>query len=149
MLRDNPWAFRHDGRWWVSSTPREEAHARLVEQVAWDRRNARMQRWWVAIAIGAVLGTGLTLGLSMWLGWHPFVNLVILPLGFGIGAVLGALVNKRVQGEDAAHASMPKRPTTPELTLIPRNVVRTAPDDASAADLIRWSKQRYVGDARD
>lgn len=145
-LRDHPYAFQYEGRWWVSETPREEALRRLVDQRAWDARNARAQRWWVAISIGAVLGVALTLGLGMLVDLSPFVYLVALPIGFGIGAVLGALVNKRFQGDDPAHASMPKRPTIPALTLVPRNVARRATDDAPVADLIRWSKQRYVGD---
>jgi hypothetical protein len=145
-LQEHPYAFRYEGRWWVSETPREEAHRRLVQQREWDARNARAQRWWVAIAIGAALGVGLAFGLGMLVNLAPFVYLVALPVGFGVGAVVGALVNKRIQGTDAAHDSMPKRPTIPPLTLVPRGVARRATDDASVADLLRWSKQGYVGD---
>jgi hypothetical protein len=145
-LQEHPYAFRYEGRWWVSETLRDEAHRRLVAQREWDARNARAQRWWVAISIGAALGVGLAFGLGVLVDLAPFVYLVALPVGFGVGAVLGALVNKRVQGKDAAHQSMAKRPSIPPLTLIPRGVARRATDDASAADLIRWSKQGYVGE---
>jgi hypothetical protein len=145
-LDQHPYAFRYEGRWWVSETPREEARNRLDAQRDWDRRNARAQRWWVSITIGATLGVALAFGLGMLVNLPPFVYLISLPVGFGVGAVVAALINKRIQGTDAAHATMPKRPSIPELTLIPRGVVRKATDDASAAELIRWSKQRYVGD---
>jgi hypothetical protein len=148
-LQQHPYAFRYEGRWWVSETPREVAARRLDAQRDWDRRNARAQRWWVAITIGAVLGVALAFGLGMLVDLAPFVYLVSLPVGFAVGAVVAALVNKRIQGDDPQHVSMPARPTIPALTLVPRGVARRATDDASTADLIRWSKQGYVGDSRD
>ena len=145
-LEQHPYAFRYEGRWWVSETPREDARRRLDDQRDWDRRNARAQRWWVSISIGAALGVALAFGLGVLVNLAPFVYLVSLPVGFGVGAVIAALINKRIQGPDAEHASMPKRPSIPPLTLVPRGVARKATDDASTADLIRWSKQGYVGD---
>jgi hypothetical protein len=144
-LDQHPYAFRYEGRWWVSETPREEAHRRLDEQRDWDRRNARAQRWWVSITIGAVLGVALAFGLGVLVNLAAFVYLVSLPVGFAVGAVVAAVLNKRIQGPEAEHASMPKRPSIPQLTLVPRGVARRATDDATAADLIRWSKQGYVG----
>jgi hypothetical protein len=145
-LEQHPFAFRYEGRWWVSETPREEARRRLENQRDWDRRNARAQRWWVSISIGAALGVALAFGLGVLVNLPPFVYLISLPVGFGVGAIVAALINKRIQGEDAAHATMPKRPGIPALTLVPRSVVRRATDDTPTADLIRWSKQGYVGD---
>jgi hypothetical protein len=148
-LEQHPYAFRYEGRWWVSETPREEARNRLDAQRDWDRRNARAQRWWVSISIGAVLGVALAFGLGVLVNLAPFVYLVSLPVGFGVGAIVAALINKRIQGDEAQHVSMPKRPSIPPLTLVPRGVARRATDDASAADLIRWSKQGYVGESRE
>jgi hypothetical protein len=148
-LEQHPYAFRYEGRWWVSETPREEARNRLDAQRDWDRRNARAQRWWVSISIGAALGVALAFGLGVLVNLPAFVYLISLPVGFGVGAIVAALINKRIQGDVAEHASMPKRPGIPPLTLVPRGVARRATDDASAADLIRWSKQGYVGDSRD
>jgi hypothetical protein len=147
-LEQHPYAFRYEGRWWVSETPRDEARRRLDDQRDWDRRNARAQRWWVSITIGAALGVALAFGLGVLVNLAAFIYLISLPIGFAVGAVVAALINKRIQGTDAEHASMPKRPSIPPLTLIPRGVARRATDDASTADLIRWSKQGYVGEPR-
>jgi hypothetical protein len=126
-LDQNPWVFRFEGRLWVSETPRERAHSELVAQRAWDAQNAKLQRWWVAIAIGI----------------PPVFYLFALPVGFGIGAVLGALVNKRMNPE-AQHVSLPERPTTPFLVRVPPRVASKAPADASARELIDWSQRGYV-----
>lgn len=142
-LDDNPWAFRYEGKWWVSETPRERALERLVAQRAWDGRNAALQRWWVAIALGAAAGIIGTLALGTLTGLAPAVYLVLLPIGFGAGAVVGALVNKRLNPE-AAHESLPARPTTPFLVKVPPRVAAKAPADASASDLIEWSQRGYV-----
>ena len=143
-LDQNPWVFRFEGRLWVSETPRERAHSELKAQRAWDAQNAKLQRWWVAIAIGAAVGVVVTLAVGTVAGLAPAVYLVLLPVGFGAGAVLGALVNKRVNPE-AAHASLPARPTTPFLVRVPPRVASKAPSDASARDLIEWSQRGYVG----
>ena len=143
-LDKNPWVFRYEGRLWVSETPRERARAELVAQRAWDAQNARLQRWWVAIAIGAAVGVIGTLALGNATGIPPAVYLFALPVGFGIGAVLGALVNKRMNPE-SAHASLPPRPSTPLLVRVPARVAAKAPDDSSARDLIDWSRRGYVG----
>jgi hypothetical protein len=142
-LEDNPWVFRYEGRLWVSEAPRERALAELQAQRAWDARNARLQRWWVAIAIGAVIGVVATLALGNLVALPPAIYLLLLPVGFGAGAVLGALVNKRVNPE-AAHASLPARPATPLLVRVPQRVASKAPADASARDLIEWSRRGYV-----
>jgi hypothetical protein len=143
-LEEHPNAFRYEGRWWVSETPRERALAELKAQRAWDAQNAKLQRWWVAIVIGAVVGVVGTLAVGNATGVPPALYLFALPVGFGIGAVLGALVNKRINPE-AAHASLPARPTTPFLVRVPPRVASKAPADASARDLIDWSQRGYVG----
>jgi len=68
-----------------------------------------------------------------------------LPVGFGGGAIIGALLNKRFNAPDAQHASLPARPTTAPLTLVPSRVAKAAPEYASAAELIEWSKRGFVG----
>ena len=143
-LDDNPWVFRYEGKLWVSETPRERALAQFQAQRAWDARNAKLQRWWVAIAIGAVVGVVLTLALGTATGLPPAVYLILLPVGFGAGAVLGAVVNRRITPE-AQHASLPERPSAPFLVKVPRAVAYKAPADASAKDLIEWSQRGFVG----
>ena len=143
-LDENPWVFRFEGRLWVSETPRERALAELRAQRAWDAQNAKLQRWWVAIAIGAVVGIVLTLALGTATGIPPALYLFALPVGFGIGAVLGALVNKRITPA-SQHESLPERPTVPFLVRVPSRVASKAPADASARDLIEWSRRGYVG----
>ncbi|CAN5251030.1 hypothetical protein BH09ACT5_BH09ACT5_24710 [soil metagenome] len=143
-LDDSPWVFRFEGLLWVSEAPRERALAALQEQRAWDARNARLQRWWIAIIIGAAVGVVATLALGTATGIPPATYLFALPVGFGIGAVGGALVNRRITPE-SAHASLPPRPTTPFLVRVPPRVASKAPADASARDLIEWSQRGYVG----
>ena len=143
-LDENPWVFRFEGKLWVSETPRERAISELRAQRAWDAPNARLQRWWMAIAIGAVVGVVATLALGNATGIPPAVYLFALPVGFGIGAVLGALVNKRITPE-SRHASLPERPCAPFLVRVPPRVASKAPADASARDLIDWSQRGYVG----
>ena len=142
-LDDNPWVFRYEGRLWVSESPRERALSALKAQREWDGQNAKLQRWWVAIAIGAAVGVILTLAGGNAIGLAPALYLFLLPIGFGAGAVLGALVNKRTNPE-AAHASLPPRPTTPFLVKVPSRVAAKAPADASARDLIDWSQRGFV-----
>ena len=143
-LENHPNVFRFEGRLWVSEAPRERAVAQLKAQRDWDGRNAKLQRWWVAIGLGAIIGVAGTLALGTVAGLAPAIYLVLLPVGFGVGAVLGALVNKRVNPE-SQHPSLPERPTTPLLVRIPPRVASKAPSDASAKDLIEWSTRGFVG----
>jgi len=142
-IGDHPNVFRYEGKMWVSEQPREIALAQLVEQRAWDATNARLQRWWVAIAIGAVVGTAGTLALGTAAGLSPGIYLVLLPLGFGAGAVLGAVVNKRFT-PDAQHSSLGPRPVITPLTRVPPRVARNAPPEASAKELIGWATRGFV-----
>ena len=143
-LDDHPNVFRFEGRTWVSPEPREIALAQLVDQRAWDAANARLQRWWVAIAIGAVVGTVATLALGTSAGLAPAVYLLVLPVGFGAGAVMGALVNKWFLAPEGQHASLPARPKTPPLTRIPSRVVRNSPPDSTSEQIIEWSNRGFV-----
>lgn len=143
-LENNLYVFRFEGRLWVSEVPREAALAQLQAQREWDRQNARLQRWWVAITLGAVLGVIATLLLGTSAGLAPAIYLVLLPIGFGAGAVLGALVNKRFFAPELQHGSLPPRPELAKLTRIPSRVARAAPADASARDLIDWSTRGFV-----
>ena len=94
-------------------------------------------------SIGAAVGVILTLAGGNAIGLAPAIYLFLLPIGFGAGAVLGALVNKRANPE-AAHASLPPRTTTPFLVKVPPRVAAKAPTDASARDLIDWSQRGFV-----
>lgn len=143
-LENHPNVFHFEGKLWVSEIPREKALAQLEQQRAWDSENAKLQRWWPAIIIGAVLGTAGILGLGILMGMAPGLYLTLLPIGFGAGAILGALVNKRFVSPEAQHPSMPPRPVTAKLTRIPSRVAQAAPEDATAHQLIEWSIKRFV-----
>jgi hypothetical protein len=134
-LEDHPNVFRYEGRLWVSLAPRDEARAALVAQRAWDAATARAQRWWVAIVIGAVLGVAIVLGLGVLTGAPPFLYLIVLPIGFAFGAVLGALVNKRFN-PDATAAQATARPAVPELTRVRASLARRVDPEATAAEII-------------
>lgn len=140
-LENHPNVFSFEGRMWVSELPREEMRRQLVEQRAWDAATARQQRWWVAIGIGAALGIAAVLTLGIFTGVDPTAYLLVLPLGFGIGAVLGALVNKRLVGDSV---SSTPRPVLSPVTKVPASVSRNARSDASARELIEWSKRGFV-----
>jgi hypothetical protein len=139
-LEDHPNVFRFEGRTWVSLAPRDEARAALAAQRAWDAATARAQRWWVAIAVGAVLGTAIVFAVGVLTGAPPFLNLIVLPIGFAFGAVLGAMVNKRFNpGAVAAQASA--RPEVPELTRVPASLARRIDPEATAAEIIALARR--------
>jgi hypothetical protein len=141
-LDNHPNVFRFEGRLWVSELPRDEMLRQFSEQRAWDAATARQERWWIAIGIGAALGVAATLAIGIFTGVAPTAYLLALPLGFGVGAVLGAVVNKRIVGDSVP--STP-RPSIAAVRRIPRSVERRAPEDATAADLIAWSERGFVG----
>ncbi|GAA1214695.1 hypothetical protein [Rhodoglobus aureus] len=146
MAIDNhPNVFRFEGRTWVSQAPRDEALEQFRAQRAWDAANAKLQRWWVAITIGAVLGVAATLALGTAAEADPTGYLLLLPLGFGVGAILGALVNKRFNAPEGQHESLPDRPTTVPLTQVPSRVAKAAPPHATAVEIIEWSNRGFVG----
>ena len=138
-LDEHPNVFRFESRTWVSSAPRDEALEQLRAQRAWDRENAKLQRWWLALSIGAAVAVGSSANLD------PTLYLLLLPLGFGGGAIIAALVNKRFNAPDAQHASLPARPTTVPLTLVPSRVAKAAPEHASAAEITERSNRGFVG----
>ncbi|QYH35969.1 hypothetical protein [Salinibacterium sp. M195] len=144
-LDEHPNVFRFEGHTWVSLAPREEASAQLRAQRAWDSTNAKLQRWWLAMGLGAVAGVAATFALGTGSGINPTLYLFLLPLGFGGGAILGALVNKRINAPERQHASLPDRPTTVPLTRVPPRVARAAPEDSSATEIIEWSNRGFVG----
>ncbi|MDO7882162.1 hypothetical protein [Antiquaquibacter soli] len=143
-LEAHPNVFRFDGRLWVSELPGAEARAQLVEQRTWDAAHVKSQRWVLALVVGAAVGTAATLGLGTLAGLAPAIYLVLLPLGFGAGAVLGAVVNKRLLGDRLTAPTATPRPTTIELTRIPSAVARRTDASTPVADLIAWSKQGFV-----
>ncbi|MGZ0211109.1 MAG: hypothetical protein ACKVI4_01385 [Actinomycetales bacterium] len=144
-LDEHPNVFRFESRTWVSSAPRDEALEQLRAQRAWDRENAKLQRWWLALSIGAAVGVAGVLAVGSSANLDPTLYLLLLPLGFGGGAIIAALVNKRFNAPDAQHASLPARPTTVPLTLVPSRVAKAAPENASAAEIIEWSNRGFVG----
>ncbi|WP_341954582.1 hypothetical protein [Salinibacterium sp. TMP30] len=143
-IDDHPNVFRFEGRTWVSLVPRDEALEQFRAQRAWDAANAQLQRWWIAITIGAAVGVAATLALGTAANTDPTGYLLLLPLGFGVGAILGALVNKRFNARDGHHASLPDRPTTVLLTQVPSRVARAAPPHATTAEIIEWSNRGFV-----
>jgi hypothetical protein len=144
-LVDHPNVFSFEGRLWVSELPRDDARAQLANQRAWDAANLRYERWGLAIAIGAVAGVLVTFGLGTLAGQPPAVNLFILPIGFAVGAVLGAVINKRIRARALENSPLPPRPVIADLVRIPPEVAKRAPGDATAAQLIEWSQRGHIG----
>ena len=142
-LDDHPNVFSFEGHTWASLAPRELALSQLRAQRDWDAANAKLQRWWVAITIGAIAGVAATLAFGTAAALAPPVYLLLLPIGFGVGAVLGALVNKRFN-PTGQHASLPGRPTTVPLTRVPPRVARAATAEATATQIIEWSNRGFV-----
>lgn len=136
---DHPNVFRFEGRTWVSLAPADEARAVLAAQRAWDAATAKAQRWWVAISIGAVLGVAAVLGIGLALGAPGFLYLIVLPVGFAFGAVIGARLNRRFNPGALTPPSTP-RPQVPELYRLRASVLRRIPEDATAADIIALAK---------
>ena len=145
MLDENPWVFRHDGRLWVSELPREEMLRQVNDQRAWDVANARHERWGFAIAIGAAAGVLVFFSLGSLGGLPPVANLFVLPVGFAVGAVLGAVVNKRVRAVALQNWRLPTRPVIAAMVRIPPEVLKKAPADSTARQLIDWSRRGFVG----
>ena len=144
-LDEHPHVFRYEGRLWISELPRDEMQRQLADQRAWDAANARHERWGLAIAIGAAAGVVITYGLGYFAGLPPVVNLFLLPLGFAVGAVLGAVINKRVRASELANSPLPARPTIAAMVRIPPEVIKRAPADATAKQLVEWSRRGFVG----
>lgn len=139
-LEEHPNVFRYEGKLWVSLAPREEARTAFAAQRAWDAAAERAQRWWIAIAIGAVVGVAAVLCVGVLTGAPPFLYLIVLPVGFAFGAVLGAMVNKRFN-PGAGTAPATPRPEVPELTRVRASLARRVPADASAAEIIAMAKR--------
>lgn len=144
-LDDNPHVFRHEGKLWVSELPRDEMLRQLNDQKAWDVANARHERWGLAIAIGAAAGVLVFYLLGSLAGLPPVVNLFVLPVGFAVGAVLGAVVNKRVRAVALQNSPLPARPVISAMVRIPPEVIKRAPDDSTAKQLVDWSRRGFVG----
>lgn len=142
-LDNNPWVFRFEGRLWVSELPREQMFSKVTAQRAWDAANLRREHWGIAITIGAAVGTLATFGFGYLVHFPGIVDLLLAPIGFGIGAVLGAMVNRRFVKPRPEESS--PRPDIPIMTKIPPSVARKSPEDASARELIDWSRRGYVG----
>ena len=143
-LEDHPNVFRFEGRLWVSEDPRETASRDFAAQRKWDAGQLRSQHWTLALALGALAGTAATLGLGTAAGLAPVFYLVLLPLGFGAGAVVGAVVNKRILGPRLTEVPTTPRPETPHLTRIPAAVARHTDENTPLADLVAWSEQGFV-----
>jgi len=143
-LENHPNVFRFEGRLWVSPEDRETAQAAFAAQRRWDAGQLRSQHWTLALALGAIAGTAATLGLGTLGGLPPVFYLILLPVGFGIGAVIGARVNRRILGSRITDVPTTPRPETPPLTRIPSAVAKRVSDVTPVADLISWSEQGFV-----
>jgi len=138
-LDNNPWVFRFDNKTFVSELPGEQALAQLEAQRTWDTQNARVNRWALAIGIGAAIGVIATFAATAALGAPPVLNLFVLPVGFAVGAVLGGKVNESLRKNRPDDASLSPRPSATAITKVPRRVVATAPEHSTAAEIIRLS----------
>lgn len=138
-LDDSPWVFRFDNKWFVSELPGDQALAQLTAQQAWDAANGKVNRWGLAIGIGAAVGTVATFLGGSFLGAPPVLNLFLLPIGFAVGAVIGARVNEFLRQSRPADAALPDRPKAVAVTRVPRRVMMHAEPDLSAKEIIQLS----------
>ncbi len=143
-LDSHPNVFRFEGRWWVSPLPAAEALALVTAQRRWDAAQVRAQRWLPAVVIGAIAGTGGTLGIGVIAGLAPALYLVLLPLGFAIGVVVAALINKRMLGDRLTATPETPRPETGRLVRVPPSVARFTDENTPLGDLMAWSEQGFV-----
>lgn len=143
-LDNHPNVFRFEGRLWVSELPREEAHAQFAAQRAWDAAHVKQEHWTLAMIVGAAVGTGVTLGLGELAGIAPALYLFLLPIGFGFGVVLAALVNRRILRAAGVAPPTTPRPELTDVTRVPSAVARKVDDDVAVSDLIEWSKKGFV-----
>ena len=139
VLDDHPNCVRFDGKLWVSELPREELAAQLAAQRAWDNAQERANRWWLALGLGGIVGVGLAFAIFTAAGAPPVLNLFTLPIGFAIGAVLGARVNEWLRPRRAADAALGERPRVAPMTKVPRRVAETTPLTATAKEIIELS----------
>jgi hypothetical protein len=142
VLDDHPNCVRFDGKLWVSELPREELAAQLRAQREWDAAQERANRWWLALGLGGLLGVAVALGVFTALGAPPVLNLFTLPIGFAIGAVLGARVNEWLRPRRAADAALPARPQVAPMTRVPRRVAENTPLTATAREVIELSSPK-------
>ncbi len=138
----HPNVVRFDRKLWVSPIPSDELAAQITAQRAWDVEKSRVNRWPLAIGLGAAVGTAVIYVVGSLLGAPPVVNLFILPLGFGAGAVLGAVVSERMRPSRPADAALGPRPTTAVMTRLPRHVTAQADPDSTAQELIDLATAR-------
>lgn len=147
-LDNHPNVFRYEGKLWASELPRDEMLAAFVAQRAWDAAHVKAERWTLSFVLGAIAGTIATLVLGTAIGLSPATYLVLLPLGFGGGVVLGAVVNRWLLGlsrntAEAAHV-LDGRPELHEMTKVPAAVARNTDEFTPIADLMEWSQQGFV-----
>jgi hypothetical protein len=138
----HPNVVRFDGKLWVSEVSSEQLMPQLTAQRAWDNSNDKANKWWLALAIGGVIGVAVVWWLSATLGAPPVMNLFTLPIGFAVGAVLGARVNERLRPGRAADQALGVRPQAAVMVRLPRRVVRTADASSTATQLIELSTPR-------
>jgi len=135
-LDNNPYCFHFEGKLWVSELPRDEMLRQITDQRAWDVANAKYERWGIAIAIGAAVGVIATFAFGASAGLPPVINLFILPVGFAVGAVLGAAVNKRVRAVTLQNSPLPDRPVIARMVRVPRSVAARAPENATGREIL-------------
>ncbi len=142
VTESHPNVVRFDRKLWVSTIASDELAAQIDAQRAWDAANSRVNRWPIAIGLGAVVGSVVTFALTALLGAPPIANLFLLPLGFAIGAVLGAVVSEQLRPRRPADAALGPRPATAVMTRLPRHVATRADADSTAQELIDLSTAR-------
>ena len=138
----HPNVVRFDGKLWVSELESDALIPQLAAQRAWDVAHEKANRWWLALGIGALIGVAVTLVVGGVLGAPPVLNLFILPIGFAVGAVLGARVNEKLRPGRAADQALGDRPRAALMVRLPRHVARTAAPTSTATELIELSTPR-------
>lgn len=145
-LDNHPNVFRYEGKLWVSELPREVMRAQFIEQRAWDATHLKSERWTLSLVLGALAGVAGTLVGGTSIGLAPAIYLVLLPVGFGAGVVLGALVNRWLlrQSEQTASHSPTVRPELGDVVRVPSGVARKADEFTPTHELIEWSRRGFA-----